>query len=48
MRKSFNVLAAKVKTALKDDLLSGHVFIFRGRSGNQLKLEVAEMAISYT
>ncbi|ENP2131878.1 IS66 family insertion sequence element accessory protein TnpB, partial [Escherichia coli] len=31
-------LAAKVQTALKDDPMSGHVFIFRGRSGSQVKL----------
>lgn len=37
-RKGFNGLAAKVQTALKDDPLSGHVFIFRGRSGSQVKL----------
>ncbi len=30
--------AAKVQTALKDDPMSGHVFIFRGRSGSQVKL----------
>ncbi|GHL34796.1 hypothetical protein ECZU26_56210 [Escherichia coli] len=29
--------AAKVQTALKDDPMSGHVFIFRG-SGSQVKL----------
>ncbi|EEW5628919.1 transposase, partial [Escherichia coli] len=34
----FNGLAAKVQTALKDDPMSGHVFIFRGRSGSQVKL----------
>ena len=33
MRNGFNGLAAKVQTALKDDPMSGHVFIFRGRSG---------------
>ncbi|EJP7676147.1 IS66 family insertion sequence element accessory protein TnpB [Escherichia coli] len=35
MRNGFNGLAAKVQTALKDDPMSGHVFIFRGRSGSQ-------------
>ncbi|EFM1428948.1 IS66 family insertion sequence element accessory protein TnpB [Escherichia coli] len=34
MRNGFNGLAAKVQTALKDDPMSGHVFIFRGRSGS--------------
>lgn len=30
MINGFNGLAAKVQTALKDDPMSGHVFIFRG------------------
>ncbi len=30
MRNGFNGLAAKVRTTLKDDPMSGHVFIFRG------------------
>ncbi|RIY08250.1 transposase [Klebsiella quasipneumoniae] len=38
MRNGFNGLAAKVQTMLKDDPMSGHVFIFRGRSGSQVKL----------
>lgn len=38
MRNGFNGLAAKVQTALKDDPMSGHVFIFRGRSGSLVKL----------
>ncbi len=38
MRNGFNGLAAKVQTMLKDDLMSGHVFIFRGRSGSKVKL----------
>ena len=38
MRNGFNGLAAKVQTVLKDDPMSGHVFIFRGRSGSQVKL----------
>lgn len=38
MRNGFNGLAAKVQTALKDDPMSGHVFIFRERSGSQVKL----------
>ncbi|HDG1706704.1 TPA: IS66 family insertion sequence element accessory protein TnpB [Kluyvera ascorbata] len=37
MRNGFNGLATKVQTALKDDPMSGHVFIFRGRSGSQVK-----------
>ncbi len=38
MRNGFNGLASKVQTTLKDDPMSGHVFIFRGRSGSQVKL----------
>jgi transposase len=38
MRNGFNGLAAKVQTTLKDDPMSGHVFIFRGRNGSQIKL----------
>lgn len=38
MRNGFNGLAAKVQTMLKDDPMSGHVFIFRGRSGSRVKL----------
>ncbi len=38
MRNGFNGLAAKVQTMLKDDPMSGHVFIFRGRSGSKVKL----------
>lgn len=39
MRNGFNCLAAKVQTALKDDPMSGRVFIFRGRRGSQVKLQ---------
>ena len=38
MRNGFNGLASKVQMTLKDDPLSGHVFIFRGRNGSQVKL----------
>ena len=38
MRNGFNGLAAKVQTALKDDPMSGHIFIFRGHSDSQVKL----------
>lgn len=38
MRNGFNGLASKVQMPLKDDPLSGHVFIFRGRNGSQVKL----------
>jgi hypothetical protein len=38
MRNGFNGLVAKVQTTLKDGPMPGHVFIFRGRSGSQVKL----------
>jgi transposase len=38
MPAGFNRLAAKVKSALANDPFSGHVFMFRGRRGNGIKL----------
>jgi len=38
MRNGLNGLGAKVQTALKDDPMSGHVFIFRGSLGSQVRL----------
>ena len=38
MRKGFDGLAALVSTALQDDPYSGHVFVFRGKRGDLLKL----------
>jgi len=38
MRCGFNGLAAKVQTALAEDPFSGHVFVFRGRRGDILKI----------
>ena len=40
MRNGFNGLASGkgAETTLKDDPMSGHVFIFRGRNGSQVKL----------
>jgi len=38
MRNGFHGLGAKIQTALKDDTMSGHVFIFRGRSDCQVRL----------
>ncbi len=37
MRKGFNGLAAQVKKVLSDDPFSGHVFVFRGKSGGYMK-----------
>ena len=38
MRKGFDGLAALVQTALADDPFNGHVFVFRGRRGDILKV----------
>ena len=38
MRAGFNGLAAKVEAALAEDPFSGHVFVFRGRRGDIIKL----------
>lgn len=38
MRAGFNGLAAKVQAALDDDPFSGHVFVFRGRRGNVIRV----------
>jgi len=38
MRCGFNGLAAKVETALAADPFNGHVFVFRGRRGDIIKL----------
>ncbi|EGJ93205.1 putative transposase [Shigella flexneri K-671] len=37
MRCGFNGLASKVQNTLKDDPFSGHIFVFRGRSGKMVK-----------
>jgi transposase len=38
MRGGMNGLAAKVETALAQDPYCGHVFVFRGRRGDMLKV----------
>lgn len=38
MRKGFDGLAAIVQLRLAEDPLSGHVFVFRGRRGDRIKL----------
>ena len=38
MRKSFDGLSALVKITLDRDPFSGHVFVFRGRRGDRIKL----------
>ncbi|MBN3793391.1 IS66 family insertion sequence element accessory protein TnpB, partial [Burkholderia sp. Ac-20353] len=37
-RSGFNSLAAKVQTVLERDPFSGHVFVFRGRRGDLVKM----------
>lgn len=38
MRNGFNGLASRVQGVLNDDPFSGHLFIFRGRRGDMIKL----------
>lgn len=38
MRSGFNSLAAKVQTVLERDPFCGHVFVFRGKRGDLLKV----------
>jgi transposase len=38
MRKGFDSLAALVRDELGEDPLSGHLFVFRSRRGNRVKL----------
>ena len=38
MRKGFNGLSALAKTVLKHDPYSGHLFVFRGRRGDLIKV----------
>jgi transposase len=38
MRNGFDGLAAIVKTALTEDPFSGHLFVFRGRQGDRVKI----------
>lgn len=38
MRRGFNTLAAQAETVLKQDPFSGHLFVFRGRRGDLLKI----------
>jgi len=38
MRSGFNGLAARVQGALEEDPFSGHVFVFRGRRGDLIKV----------
>jgi len=38
MRKSFDGLAALVQQSMEHNPFSGHVFVFRGRRGDRIKL----------
>ena len=38
MRRSFDGLAMMVHHIIKQDVLSGHIFVFRNKRGNMLKL----------
>ena len=38
LHRSFDGLAALVRSVLAQDPLSGHVFVFRGRRGNVIKV----------
>ncbi|VEN50830.1 unnamed protein product [Callosobruchus maculatus] len=38
MRNGFNGLASRVQNTLRDDPFSGHLFIFRGRRGDMIKV----------
>jgi len=38
MRRGFTGLSAQVQMALEQEPLSGHVFVFRGRRGDLIKL----------
>jgi transposase len=38
MRKGFDGLAALVQMQLSEDPFSGHLFVFRGRRGDRLKI----------
>lgn len=38
MRRGFNTLAAQAEKVLEEDPYSGHLFVFRGRRGDLLKV----------
>lgn len=38
MRRGFATLAAQAETTLKQDAFSGHLFVFRGRRGDLIKV----------
>ncbi len=38
MRRGFNTLAARAEKVLTEDPYSGHLFVFRGRRGDLIKI----------
>ena len=38
MRRSFDGLAAEAERVMRQDPLSGHVFVFRGKRGDRVKI----------
>jgi transposase len=38
MRRGFNTLAAQVQASLAEDPFCGHLFVFRGRRGDLIKI----------
>lgn len=47
MRKSFNGLGELVQHALDENPFSGHLFIFRGRKGDTVKILWADVSIPH-
>ena len=44
MRRGFNGLAAQTDQVLAGDPYSGHLFLFRGRRGDQIKLVLSRFS----
>ncbi|EGI92363.1 putative transposase [Shigella boydii 5216-82] len=47
MRCGFNGLASKVQNTLKDDPFSGHIFVFRDRSGKMVENTCGPIVTGY-
>ena len=48
MRREFNGLVAQTEQILDGDPYSGHLFLFRGRRGDQIKVIGAPLKIALT